>query len=277
MNQKVGKLRQVGLSLLVVTLFICVGYGLSLAQDEYQYIKQGENYWGMGKLNEAISEFEKALKVNPNSTQAYHGLGRVHFKQGLNDQALKELEKAISLEPEQAWVRAWCHITLGQIYAQKGEKEKAKKEFETALLINATQSANITAQAWLERLSQTGEEHGHLQKANEYWNKNEIDKAIAEFEKAIEINPNLAEAHSGLGRLYHKKGLYKQAIPELKKAIELQPKQAWISAWSYVTLGWIYEREGKLKEAKEAFTSALELNATKNVNRAAQNGLNRLR
>ncbi len=52
----------------------------------------------------------------------------------------------------------------------------------------------------------------------------ENDKAIAEFNKAIEIDPNFADAYSRRGAAYSNKSDYDRAIKDFNKAIELDPK-----------------------------------------------------
>jgi len=53
--------------------------------------------------------------------------------------------------------------------------------------------------------------------------KGQYDQAIANFDKAIEINPRYAEAYNNRGIAYTKKGQYDKAISDYNKAIELDP------------------------------------------------------
>jgi len=48
-----------------------------------------------------------------------------------------------------------------------------------------------------------------------------LDKAIQQFQKAAELDPNLLMAHFSLGAMYLKKGEYNLAEVELQKAIEM--------------------------------------------------------
>ncbi len=45
-------------------------------------------------------------------------------------------------------------------------------------------------------------------RGNDYYKQGKYDLAIAEYEKAIRINPNFGEAHNNLGLAYHKQGKY---------------------------------------------------------------------
>ena len=54
-----------------------------------------------------------------------------------------------------------------------------------------------------------------------YGGKGMCDEEIAEYKKAIEINPNDAITHNNLADAYYRKGEYSLAIKHCDKAIEL--------------------------------------------------------
>jgi ankyrin repeat protein len=80
------------------------------------------------------------------------------------------------------------------------------------------------------------------------------DKAIAEYKKAIAINPNIAAAHLGLGNTYGH-GEPEKAIAEYKKAIALDPEDG----LPHFCLAYLYHNKGMLNEAKEELEKAIEL------------------
>ncbi|MCI0387416.1 MAG: tetratricopeptide repeat protein [Acidobacteria bacterium] len=51
----------------------------------------------------------------------------------------------------------------------------------------------------------------------------DLDAAILEFKRVVELAPNLAAAHANLGAVYFEKKDYDSAIPSLRKALELNP------------------------------------------------------
>lgn len=56
-----------------------------------------------------------------------------------------------------------------------------------------------------------------------YGEKNEYDTAIEDYNKAIQLNPNFAEAYNNRGYAYHKKGEIDRAIEDYDKAIQIKP------------------------------------------------------
>jgi tetratricopeptide (TPR) repeat protein len=57
-----------------------------------------------------------------------------------------------------------------------------------------------------------------------YGLKGDVDRAIADYNKAIELNPNYAPAYNSRGRAYTSKGDYIHAVADVTKAGELTPK-----------------------------------------------------
>ena len=62
-----------------------------------------------GKLDEAIAEYRKAIRLKPDLAEAHHNLGIALASQGKLDEAIAEYRKAIRLKPDVAE----AHINLG--------------------------------------------------------------------------------------------------------------------------------------------------------------------
>ena len=81
------------------------------------------------------------------------------------------------------------------------------------------------------------------------------DTAIAEAEKALELNPNSAHAYATLGHVLLFAGKSQEAITMIKKAIRLNP---YPPSWYYANLGGAYKVLGHYDEAIQMFKKALE-------------------
>lgn len=86
-------------------------------------------------------------------------------------------------------------------------------------------------------------------------NKQEYDRAIEYFNKAIEVDDKYADAYIDLGIVYQEKGLYDKQLEFLEKAIQLAPDD--FNANYYLALA--YEDKGLYDKAIIAYIRTLEL------------------
>jgi serine/threonine protein kinase len=102
-------------------------------------------------------------------------------------------------------------------------------------------------------------------RAVSYKHKGEYDKAIADFTKAISIDPNDAIAYINRGVSYDDKGEYDKAIADFTKAISIMPNYA----DPYNNRGVSYKNKGEYDKAIADFRKALEIDP--NVRKAQDN------
>ena len=81
------------------------------------------------------------------------------------------------------------------------------------------------------------------------------DKAIAQYEKTLELSPGFPEALSNLGGYYFRSGKLDQSVALFKKAVQVYPN--FIQALS--NLGAALNKQGHPKEAIEHLKKALSL------------------
>ncbi len=99
----------------------------------------------------------------------------------------------------------------------------------------------------------------HLKNGKKFLNRGNYAKAMHEFNKAIEADPNNWEAHYYRGITYQKWHRYRESVPEFKMAIELNKNDdIWVSRVR-VSLGYSYELKGDLVEADGEYKIAVGL------------------
>lgn len=81
------------------------------------------------------------------------------------------------------------------------------------------------------------------------------DEAVASFERAIRLDPDLAEAHNNLAITLNDRQRYDEAIAEYRCAIQLNPHYA----EAHFNLGNAFRRKGESQAAIAAYQAALEL------------------
>ncbi|NIM98282.1 MAG: tetratricopeptide repeat protein [candidate division Zixibacteria bacterium] len=87
----------------------------------------------------------------------------------------------------------------------------------------------------------------HFKKGFGHQNAGEPEKAIEEYQKALELNPNLAQAHTNLGTVFLGQEDYDKAIDHFKKVMELN----YYDTKAHYNLGLAYLYKGEVEKAQE--------------------------
>ena len=82
-----------------------------------------------GRLDEAVSEYERALDRNPSHVGALNNLGVALARQGRFAPAIRRFEQAVAVAPD----NADAHVNLGALLLAQGAREPARRAFRTAL------------------------------------------------------------------------------------------------------------------------------------------------
>jgi tetratricopeptide (TPR) repeat protein len=98
----------------------------------------------------------------------------------------------------------------------------------------------------------------YVNRGTAYLKKGLRDQAIADFEKAIGIDPEAPVAYGQLGIAYYDMGRYDLALADLSKAIELSGPG--VHSMDYLRRGVAYEASGERDKAMADYRKALELN-----------------
>jgi tetratricopeptide (TPR) repeat protein len=103
--------------------------------------------------------------------------------------------------------------------------------------------------------------HAILERARAYCKLGTHEKAIADFDTAIALNPDddlACVAHIERGQVYYSNGDYWKAITEFDRAMELGPDDEWACV-ALFTRGQVYLALGEYEKAVNDYTSTIVL------------------
>lgn len=98
------------------------------AEDHYY---AGIDLFGEGKLAEAIVEYTRALELNPQFSDALHGLAQAYHAQQDFDRTIETAQRILALEPED--ILAWT--TISRAYQRKGMVPEAEEAGNKARIL----------------------------------------------------------------------------------------------------------------------------------------------
>ncbi len=197
--------------------------------EEMKASGKQEPFW----LEEAV--YKKILDISPTNSHAMNNLGYLYAEYGVNlDQAMELCKRAVSITPNNAGFRdslGWVAFKCKNYSLAESELTKAIKMRENFY-------------------------DGYYHLATVYYATGNMKGAADNYEKALEIKSDSAEALNNLAYLYAEQDLNTQKSIELaEKAIEIEPNNA-----SYLdTLGWAHYRAKNYSKALEAIKKADEL------------------
>lgn len=187
----------------------------------------------VGRVEEAKTDLDRALKVDPRSADALALQSIIAVVQNEKEQALGLATSAVAANPQSASAK----IALS--YAQQAhfDVDGALKSLQEAV---KAEPNNVLA--W----SRLAEMHLSLQ---------QLDKGLEAAQKAVELNPNAERAHTVLGFAYLLQVKTKEAQVEFQQAHEID--QA--AALPQLGLGLAKFREGKVEEGRREMEVAASL------------------
>jgi tetratricopeptide (TPR) repeat protein len=190
-----------------------------------------------GRVDEAITQYQQTLQVNPAFAEAHNKLGNALLQKGRLDEAISHLQKALEINPDDAEA---CN-NLGMALGQKGRVDEAIAHYQKALEIRPD---------YVEACNNLGVALGR---------KARVDEAIACYQKALELNPGYWLAHNNLGSAFLQKGNVGQAIAHFQQSLEIKPAQPAIQN----NLAWLLGAcpEASLRNGAKAVELARQANA----------------
>lgn len=236
-------------------------------------------------VDQAVATLNQQLEKDPRNPTLHNRLGIIYAELGEMDEAEAQFRQAVLLSKaniqellaavEQAKISgdlnqagqltvsisamrlelSSAHSNLARVFEKLGDNRKVVSQLDEL-------NRDVTIGGGLSHTqdSNKGEKLRPevvkgLARAGAQMQIGRFSEAIRELNVVLSVEPDLVAAHEALGQAAMATNNYYLAEQELKKCLSLQPK-----ASTYAMLGNIYQQRGKLKEASQAYVSALALN-----------------
>jgi len=201
-----------------------------------------------GRVQEAIPQYEQALRLKPDYSEAHNNLGVVLQRAGRIPEAIAHYEQALRFNPRYADP----YYNLGIALERSGRTREAIACYEQALRLNP------------------GFAEAHNNLGNALVRLGRVQEAFGHWDQALRLNPDFAEAHNNLGSALLGLGRVPEAIEQYEQALRIKPDYA----RAHYNLATALERAGRVQEAIGQYEQALKFEPDF---AEAQNRLARLR
>jgi TolB-like protein/Tfp pilus assembly protein PilF len=209
---------------------IALSYDDQLAEA---YSLKGDYFTEIANYNQALEEYEKAIKINPNYWQAYAGEGKLYNYLREPLKAFENLHMAVKLNHDQELPVIMTYLAFQ--YLGLGFFDQAKYYNDEALKLNGDSAGyfgNLVGIEWIQE---------NYLKALEY----------AEHDYAMDTNN--VNTFFQLAELYQRQNQYRTALKYYKKYVEKLKALKTLSIRDAHRVGYCYWLNGFTKEAEYYF------------------------
>ena len=176
---------------------------VTMHTDAYHaHLALGSTLRLQGRLDEALSHFAEAARLQPRSAEAQYELGATYATQGRYEDAMSRLSQALRLKPD----LAAAHLDLATVFARQQRLDEAIAHYRAALSIapDAPDAHNNLGAA----LAQQGK----------------LQEALPHFAEAVRLKPDFESARMNLGVALANTGRPQEALQQFQEAVRLDPR-----------------------------------------------------
>ena len=235
----------------------------------------------VGWYDRALEAYEEALVFAPEDTELLTGAGNVYFRQGRLDEAEASYQRTLARDSTHTVAR----YNVALIYARTGRYEEAlelfvdnhavDRQLEGALegsTVSAVDRSNTRSiAAYRARFGRMGGTPPPVARQGRrpsrplpyihvmgvtYYEQGAYFEAMQAFEKALEEDSGLADAHLYIGNIHARQNRHAAAIDAYEKAVDADAE----FAEAYNNLGSMYANVDRTEDAMAAYRKALSLN-----------------
>jgi|GEM_PF-136813 len=199
------------------------------------YFTRGGLYASRGQYQLAIKDFNEVLKRSLDKTRLAHvylARGKVYAEMEDYQASLNDFNQAISLDSK----NAVAYSERGLLFAKQGNYQQAIKDFDRALRLD----------------SHSAEAYNNRGLARIYMG--EIEAGLMDFRRALAEAPEFASVYLNLGLAYFRRGDFSESLNAYRKALEMDPNLI----QAYAGMAMVYKAKGQTDKALEQLEMALQ-------------------
>ncbi len=235
---------------------------IDMGDEKLNHLCTGIKLYKEKNYEDAIIEFKKALKIDPDYKIAYRLLANSFFRNSMFIEALEPYEHLKNKSP----IDLIIHENLGIIYSKLGMHQLAVKEWKALLKLHPEKTDiqkkldetlnHLNGNAEHSNIKPTDEKLKLIISGIEFYKNKDFDAAIQVFRGAINRYPDEKDAYNFLANVYFRNKMLKEALVTYE-ALKKKDKG---NITAYENMGLIYAKQGEYSKALFEWKKVLEEN-----------------
>ena len=222
------------LFLTLVTAVLLMTVGCSPSDEEFgsseEYVAQGRTSYQRGDLDKALRMYDKALELDQNSARTFLDRSVIYLqKPETYDDAIADASRAIELDAS----LARAYVNRASALIDMGHSEYAQLAIRSKVI-------SQPASAWMLPPEER------------------VKRAIEDATRAIELDPNLANAYFARAHAHMDIGRSDLAVEDFSRALDTEP-ELYVKVMSYTHRSQAYRNLGNSEMAIRDANRAMEL------------------
>jgi tetratricopeptide (TPR) repeat protein len=197
-----------GLGLFLTPLIVHLAAPMASAQAEPKTVAEltdrGLSLFKEKNYNAAITDFTRAIQLDPNSAKLYAYRAESWGAKHNRDQEIADLNQAIRLEPRNTQYL----LSRAGAWSSQGRHDEAMADYNAAIRLEPNNPAPYVA------------------RGNEWRRHIKLGLALADYDRAIQIDPNYTHAYISRALISRQRRDFARAVAELTAIARMAPDDA---------------------------------------------------
>jgi tetratricopeptide (TPR) repeat protein len=167
-------------------------------------VDRGLTWLERQEYNKAIADFTSAIRLDPQSDQAYAGRAQAWARKHYRDREAADYTEAIRLAPRKVGYRVSRAIS----WSAQGRHDQAIADYDDAIRLEPDNPTLYVA------------------RGNEWRRHLKLDTALTDYHRAIQLDPNYIHAYICCALITKQRRAFDKAVLELSELVRMAPENA---------------------------------------------------
>jgi lipoprotein NlpI len=199
-------------------------------ENRFVYAFRAYSYFQLGEPDRAIADYDRTIELNQRSRYAYFNRGVAYYHKGDYDHAIADYNQAMQLGHQDQ------QISADRIRRQDSDPVPPPVDGQASGLASA-------------------DGHAFYARGAAYYGKGDLDRAIADYDEAIRLNPKDKNAFIYRSVAYRAMGNLDRAIADCDRIVQLDPE----NAYAYRARAMVYWQSGSFSKSLTDLDQAIRL------------------